>query len=276
VWTSGIPPFQEAWDGLRAGLNSTESIVSIDLKSPSAKTELERAAQHPQRLVVAIGVSALTAVRKHRFSAPTLATMVLHSDAVSALPAVPGQKLVTVYLDIPIADVIARLRASFPGKTRLGIIRNPSWDSRVDPQWPAEARRQGFTIEVRECASPETLLKTFLTLKHKADFVLLQPDATLYNEATARPLLLASLENQLPVIGFSASFVRSGAAVGVYPDFADIGEQTAELARRFLAAGASPASESPRKLIFSTNYSVLRLLGLDPKSAAEYPMTLIK
>lgn len=267
VWTSGVAPFEEALCGLRSSLSGFEA---VDLKSPSAESELEQATRRTPRLVVAIGMNALTAVKSRHFSGPVLATMILRSDGAAVLGS--AQKTGAIYLDVPLSDVTARLRATFPGKARLGMIRNPARETAIDPQG---GRQHGFSIEPRDCGSPELLLKSLLSLKRKADFVLLQPDASLYNEATARPLLMASIENQLPVIGFSASFVRAGAALGVYPDFQDIGAQTGEAARRFLA-GAGLLNETPRKLIFAANPGVLRLLGLEYKSTPEFPVTVIK
>ena len=277
VWTSGVQPFEEAVNGLRAGFSSADTLSFIDLKSPSAEAELAQVSRRGSpRLTIAVGVSALTAATAQHWASPILATMVLRSDAASAVASAPPGRLIFVYLDVPPADVMAQLRALFPGKSRLGMIRNPSRDGTADPLWQAQARQQGFITEVRECSSPESLLKSFLSLKRKVDFVLLQPDSSLYNDATARPLLMASIENQLPVIGFSASFVRAGAAVGVYPDFNDIGLQTADLGRRYLATQPSSSNETPRKLVFAANQGVLRLLGLEHRVLPNYPVVGIK
>ena len=199
--------------------------------------------------------------------------MVLRSDVAPSFAAGPAKKMAAVYLDVPVTEIAVRLKALFPGKGRLGIIRNPARQALAES---TPARPQSVAVEVRDCASPDDLLKSLLAFKRSADFVILQPDASLYNDATVRPLLMASVDNQLPVIGFSASFVRAGAALGMYPDFQDIGEQTGELARRFLSSGAGLASEPPRRLIVSANQSVLRLLGLNYKTSPDYPVTALK
>jgi hypothetical protein len=265
VWTSGIGPFEEAVAGFRAGLGGVE-MVSIDLKSKSAPVELEQLAHRPPRLLVAAGAGALAALQSHHVGAPTLATMVLRSDAFAT-----HEKTSALFLDVPVAEIAAKLRVLFPGKFRLGVIRNPQ----LDPGWEPP-RIQGYTVEVRDCTGPENLLKTFLSLKRKADFVLLQPDSTLYNEATVKPLLMASIENQLPIIGFSASFVRAGAALGFYPDYKDIGAQTADLALRYLRSNSAPVSETPRTVVLAANQGVLRLLGLDYKTSPETPLVVIR
>ena len=66
-------------------------------------------------------------------------------------------------------------------------------------------------------------------------------------------------------------FVRAGAAVGVYPDFRDIGAQTAQLAERQLSGQAVTAEEGPRKVVVAVNQRVIRLLGVEyePRRGAE-------
>jgi ABC-type uncharacterized transport system substrate-binding protein len=113
------------------------------------------------------------------------------------------------------------------------------------------------------------LIRLFLGLRGKTDFVIVLPDSSLYNNTTVSPLIVASLENQLPLVAFSSSFVRAGAAVGIYPDFHDIGAQTAGLAVRYCATQAALPEEGPRKLTVAVNQRVARLLGLEfkqPKS----------
>ena len=79
------------------------------------------------------------------------------------------------------------------------------------------------------------------------------------------PLVMASLEYRLPIVGFSPAFVHAGAAVGVYADYRAVGRQTAELALRaqhheFRGEGSE---ESPSKVRVAVNQRIARLLGLD-------------
>jgi ABC-type uncharacterized transport system substrate-binding protein len=188
--------------------------------------------------------------------------MILRSDRpFSSLASPPAQRARGVYLDVPMAGILSQLRILLPGKNRCGMIRNTSRDQ-PDPSLSERVKQQGFSLEVVECSRPEELVKSFLSLKGNADFVVLLPDSSLYNNTTVRPLIQASLENRLPLVGFSASFVRAGAAVGIYPDFRDIGAQAAEVATKLIAGDAGLGDEGPRKLQVAVNQRVLRLLGL--------------
>ncbi|MGA2214279.1 MAG: ABC transporter substrate binding protein [Bryobacteraceae bacterium] len=264
VFVSGVEAYLEAVDGLRAGLAKlVPSPVFIDLKSPRAEAELTASlGSGPQHVVITVGTEALMTMASRRTDAVIVATMILRSDrpasslAVTAAPRARG-----VYLDLPLASLLSELRILLPGKTRCGMIRDASRDH-PDPPLPERVKQQGFSLEVAECSRPEELVKVFLSLKGKADSVILFPDSSLYNNTTVRPLIQASLEISLPIVGFSASFVRAGAALGIYPDFRDVGAQTAELAVKLIAGDTSLADEGPRKLQVAVNQRVLRLLGL--------------
>jgi len=118
-------------------------------------------------------------------------------------------------------------------------------------------------VQIVDLSKPEELLTAVRSLKGRVDLVVCLPDGTLYNSATVKPLILAALESHLPIVGFSQNFVRAGAALGVYPDFRDIGAQTAEIAQKQLAGQPAGPVEGPRKLVVGVNQRVMRLLGLE-------------
>jgi putative ABC transport system substrate-binding protein len=255
VTETGVEAYGEALRGFELRLKSAARVV--DLSDGAA---LKSALAPSPVLVVALGSGALTALADSHSDAPVLLSMVLDEATRGAKLHLAG----SVHLDMALSQVLDEVAALFPGKTRVTIICNPRhpW---VEAPSSTNVRQQGFTIQSVECSSAEDLLRTFLFLRGKTDFVVALPDSTLYNSATIRPLILASLENRLPLIGFSAAFVRSGASMGVYADFEDIGQQTAETAQRIMTGQSQAAHEGPRRHITAVNQRVLRLLGMDYK-----------
>lgn len=264
VYSSRVAAYAEAVQGIRSGMGgASHAITLIELGARSGEADLRQMlTQNSPRLVIAVGLNALNALVAAKVEAPVLSAMTMRSEGARA--AVALRVAGAVYVDASPSGLLAEFKAAFPGKTRIGIIRNQSGKGPGESSWQALAK-QGFTIRPVNCAGPKELLKAFLSLKGKVDFVLCLPDGSLYNNATVKPLILASLKNRLPIIGFSASFVRAGAAVGVYPDFRDLGRQTAEAARRYLAGQAAIGDLSPRKLKVCVNQRVLRLIGLNYK-----------
>jgi putative ABC transport system substrate-binding protein len=256
VTSSNIGAFDEAVEGVRSGLGAAVRLVTVDMSVTDPAGKLNG---KDVRLVVAVGNNALEAALRSS-SAPVIASMVLRQDLASSQARAP---VGAVVLDVTLADVLAGLARVFPGKTRVGMVRRTDAGDPSDATLVAQAKAAGIVLTVVDCPRPERLLQSFLALKERVDFVWCPPDGTLYNGATVKPLILASLENQLPVAGFSANFVRAGAAAGIYPDYRELGVQTGELARRFLAgADGSAPIESPRKTRVAVNERVARLLGL--------------
>ena len=256
VHESGVDAYAEALQGVGAVLGSTAYRL-IDLQSATAARDLAGALEDKDvRLVIAVGSRALAEVQGRHAAVPVIATMVLRgSDADSA----GGH----VALDIPLAQQLGAMRALWPKRTRVGIIRNPNFSRLAADVLEARARKEGFLPVIVDCDRPAHLLKAVATLKGKVDFVLCFPDPDLFNPVTIKPLVLASLEDRLPLVGFSPAFVRAGAAAGVYPDYREAGRQAGEMALRLLRGEETGPDVGPRKIQVAVNQRVVRLLGLD-------------
>jgi putative ABC transport system substrate-binding protein len=257
VTSSAVEAFGEAVRGIQRGLGPAAKAVILDLAA-KPQYPANQLSGKDVRLLISVGNNAFESAAQFG-SAPILATMLLRTDlAGTHLRPQSG----SLALDLPLGDILARMESVLPGKTRAAIIRNPDANSVPASTLAAQAKAAGMTLKVLDCPRPEKLLQLFLSLRGQVDFVVCPPDGTLFNSTTVRPLILASLENRLPVIGFSESFVRSGAVAAVYPDYFDVGAQAGELARDYLAGASLPANEKPRKLKVAANPRVARLLGL--------------
>jgi len=256
VTTSAVEAFDESTQGIRQGLGAAAKIVTVDLAS-NPQDLASQLGGKDVRLLISVGNNALEAAARYG-TAPILATMVLEADLKLPRSRAPAGAVV---LDLALGEVMTGLARIFPGKSRAGMIRNPDVSFVPISELVSEAKAAGVSLRVVDCPRPEKLLQAFRSLQGLVDFVWCPPDATLYNGTTVKPLILASLESQLPVAGFSAGFVRAGAAAGVYPDYLEAGSQAGEQARKYLAGGAL-GTEAPRKVRVAANTRVARLLGL--------------
>lgn len=265
VFPSGVEACEDAVETMRQELaRAGAQCAALDLKRGDFEKEMAKELAAKPRLMVAVGTEALRAVSGLRAGLPVLTTMTLQADSgrVAGVGA-EERAAAAVYLDVTVPAVLAGVKRALPGKNRLGIIRNSGRGGPSAEQLREAASREGYSAQVAECTGPDGLLAAFLSLKGKADLVLCLPDSTLYNGATAKPLILASLQHRLPIIGFSSSFVRAGAAVGVYPDFQAVGRQTADFAVRCLTKRECAGQEYPKRLVVAVNQRVGRLLGIE-------------
>jgi putative tryptophan/tyrosine transport system substrate-binding protein len=247
-----VQAYADAVEGIRTALGRRPEI--IDLGAGGGKTLAARAAD-PGKTYIAVGREALRALVQARPAGPVVAAMMLHRDAVAEGAALAGE----VDLDVPPRVLLAELRRLFPRKNRLGILASADCDAE---EWIALAREAAFAPVIAEVKGPPELVRALVSLDGKVDLVVTLPDGALYNSATVKPLILASIDHRLPVIGFSAAFVRAGAAAGVFIDFRENGRRAAEAALRGDAGRASKAAGPALKVRVAVNRRVLRLLGM--------------
>ena len=160
------------------------------------------------------------------------------------------------------------MRALWPQRVRVGIVRNPGRSRYSAEALESRARKEGFTPLVVDCDGPGRLLNAVAAMKGKVDFLVCFPDPDLYNPLTIKPLVMASLESRLPIVGFSPAFVRAGAAAGIYPDYRETGRQTAEVALRMMHGEDHGADDGPRKVRVAINQRIARLLGVEFQTSA--------
>ena len=257
VSESGVDAYSEALGGGSAALPAGTFRV-LDAGGRTFDADFAGALKSAEaRVVIVVGSRALAAVRARPVPVPVVAAMVLRGSQAEP-------ELRRVDLEIPPAAQLAAMRALWPGRTRAGAIRNPARSRYTVDALDACARKEGFSLLVVDCDGPAHLMKAMSAFKGKADFVLCFPDPDLYNPVTIKPLVLASLEQRVPLVGYSPAFVRAGAAAGMFPDYADIGRQSAEMALRVLRGEDRGAeSESPHKIQVAVNQRVARLLGVE-------------
>lgn len=257
VYRSGSPAYDEAVVGIRAAAaNGPCNVHYLDLADPAIDKSL-RASIAGMKLVTAVGVGAYDRVKAEN-TAGTVAGLVLRSDVDSATA-----RRGAVYADVPLPMILEKLRGIFPKRSRVGLIHRSS-GAPLDSAVKDRARQMGYELRVVDCPGPDKLLSAFSSFKNLVDLVIAEPDTELYNSATVKPLVLASLDQRLPIVGFSASFVRAGALAGVYPDFEDAGRQIGELMNQILSGARTGSEEDIRKVKVSVNQQMVRLLGIEP------------
>ena len=213
-------------------------------------------------VAIAVGSSAAVALERAAPSQLVLVnSAVLEGDLESSGSGSPRSKTV-VTVDLPPEALLSWVGRLFPGRSRIGVIRGPMQTDVYVKAFERAARQSGLTVEVMNCQHPRDVVEVFLKLKSRVDLVWCPPNPQLYNSATLKPLLMASLTNRLPIIGFSEQFVQAGALFGGSADFTDVGRQTAELALRVARNEPVPTRQAARKFHFAYNQRVARLLGV--------------
>ena len=252
-----VEAYAQTLDGIR------EQLPDVQVWDARDEGRLrEHLSQRLPALAIAVGSGAAAALERVGASQlAVIATVLLESDLESGGGKSPRFRTV-VTVDLPPSTLLGEIGRLFPGRRRIGVVRGPMQTEAYMRAVERAARRIGLTLEVVTCQHPRDLVDVFLKLRSHADLVWCPPNAELYNSATLKPLLIASLTNRLPIIGFSEQFVQAGALFGGSADFVDVGRQTAALALQVAGNEPVPWRQPARRFHFAYNQRVARLLGV--------------
>jgi putative ABC transport system substrate-binding protein len=256
VAVAGINAYAETLAGIREQI---PDVQVVDARDEGGLRERLNA-QPPPTLAIALGSEA--AMLLDRIAPPRLPvvkSVLLEWNMERGSAERPSSAAIAVDMD-PSA-LFNELKLLFPDKVRIGVIRGPTQTEAYMRKIEQAARQLGFTIEIRDCREARDVVKILLEFQ-SVDFVWCLPDLELYNSATLKPLLIASITKKLPIIGFSEQFAEAGALFGGGPDFRDVGRQTADVALRVLRHQPVAAKLEARKFHFAYNQRVARLVGV--------------
>jgi ABC-type uncharacterized transport system substrate-binding protein len=124
-------------------------------------------------------------------------------------------------------------------------------------------RKEGLEPVVLNTSSND--IKSSLdSIYSKVDVLLAQPDPSIYNKKTVLTVLLSSYRHNVPVFGYSAAFVRSGATAAIYSSPANIGLQVGDEIVKFVTSNNRKLSPPgfPKYFSVNTNKKVIRSLNL--------------
>lgn len=254
VTVSDVDAYAKALQGLREQL---PDIQVLDARDEDRIREHFKKA--PPALAIAVGSGAAATLER---VAPAQLNLMRSVVLASELETGASRFKTAVTIDVPPDALLAEVARLFPQRKKIGLIRGPQQNDAFVRAFEAAGRRKGMVVEVVKCDQAKDLVDLFLSLRGRADLVWCPPNPQLYNSATLKPLLMASLTNRLPIIGFSEQFVQAGALFGGTADFVDVGRQTATLAARMARNETVPPREEARKFQFAYNQRVARLLGV--------------
>lgn len=219
-------------------------------------------------MVLAVGVQALQHFARGAEPRLPVLGVLVPSSAFNALPATvrSGRRLSALYLDQPLQRQIDLIRIVLPAARTLGVVLGPSTQGQIET---LRAASRGMSL-VREVAQRDTELYPALqSVLGAADVLLALPDPQIINVATAQNLLLTSFRFRVPVIGYSAAYVRAGALAAVYSSARQIGQEAAQMARLVLRTSILPTAKYPRYFSVAVNRQLAGSLGLELPADAQ-------
>ena len=221
------------------------------------------------RYLVAIGNQAAQAILASDLDAPLLVTL-LPQTAFERLVAErrrdgTQRPVSAVFLDQPVARQLNLIRLALPNARRIGVLLGPESAKQLAPL-QSEAAERRMNISVQRLDNETELAGSLQKLLAESDVMLALPDPAVFNAGTIQLILLASYRQQLPLLGFSAAYVRAGAIAALHSTPTQIGIQAGEMLRAALVNGHLPPPRHPNRYTVTTNPHVARSLGISLES----------
>ncbi len=150
----------------------------------------------------------------------------------------PGDMLTGASLDIAVDIQLEQFRQLVPSIRKIGVMHSGQTKYIVNQaiQWAATHSIELIPFKV---VSAKDVPKAVDSLITSCDGLWAIPDELIYTPQSTKHILLETFRNRIPIMGFSPSFVKSGALFALAVDHKFIGLQAGELVGKILK-GASP------------------------------------
>jgi ABC-type uncharacterized transport system substrate-binding protein len=261
--------YDEFVETVRSELKSVPGL-KIQLIGPSAEGSAARLPDDTF-MVLTMGVLATrTTIAAQADSRWPILSVMVPRTSFEAFNPVPrnARRISAIYIDQPPQRQLELIRIVLPTARKIAVVVGPANQRDLDAIRPL-ATAKGLTLVTENAARDTELYPALQSILRSSDVLLALPDPYVINVSTAQNLLLTALRFRVPVIGYSAAYVRAGALAAAYSTPRHIGLEAAQLARQVLRGSAMPAPRHPRNFSVAINRALADSLGLDlPEEAA--------
>jgi putative tryptophan/tyrosine transport system substrate-binding protein len=244
--SSGLPYYEQAVIGFKAGLAPTTSVKEYNLNGQLAEgREIARALRaSPPDLIFAVGLKAAMVAKLEIFDQPVVFCMVLNPETYG----LPAPNMTGIAVRLPAETQLAALRSAIPHRPRVGVLYDEDHSGDFIRQAHRAAKQQGLELSVRR---QEEIPHAVRALLPKIDAFWLIQDQTVVSESAIPFFLESTLDAKVPLFTFSSTLVQQGALGALVLDPWTVGQQAAHIALsrlngRFAATGLLQTPERPQ------------------------------
>lgn len=234
----------------------------------------DKAPETDYRLVITLGQHAAHEANSKFHAYPMLNAMI-PGEPDKSLPTEIDQTATSrIFLNQPVARYLRLIKHTLPQALRIGVITSLP-DSQAIKDFELTATELGLTPIVAPVKDDMEVGKALRSVLDKIDVLLALPDATVHNNQTVSNILLTTYRNGVPLIGFSAAYLKAGAYAVVYSSPVEIGRHIGELAEQILRQDRLPLTQYyPKYFTAEINAKVARSLGAPHYSEQELKIRL--
>lgn len=265
--------YEEVIEGIRTELNRSTEVRVQYLSGPAATWKNSE----PASLIVTVGVDAASAaVQGADPGIPVLCILIprVAFEAVAARKK-DGRRLSAIYLDTPYQRQLELIRALLPQVSQVGTVLGEV-SVRDKDALKTLARERGLNLQWDFAQRDSELYPVLKSVLSESEVFLAIPDPVVINTSTAQNVLITAFRSQVPVIGFSASYVKAGALAAVYSTPQQIGSEAGQIIKSAGRGNNLPLPKYPRYFSVGVNAALMRSLGLPATDEQALAQRLIK
>lgn len=264
VLSSEAEPYRQAADALESSLAKQDIRTQVFLSEKLSRRAPDFSSDfYKTKTWVAIGSRA--AVQLHRVlpeSTPLVYCMVADPEKIGLESG--RENVAGVSVTKPVKEQFAIIQKAMPNLRSLAMLYRSSSIKSMETLVDVNAHLPvSWKLEAVDVDKADSMAGAIAELfRRDTGLIWTMADSAIYNRATVNSLLLSSLRHQIPVFGFSGSFVKAGALLGldVHPRLQ--GEYAASLVIKGFKENVSDAQPIPSGVTIALNMVVADRLGI--------------
>ena len=219
----------------------------------------------PRDLIIAVGMKAAV-MATAQTSTPVLVAMIpeeSYRELAEQRTSAGGKRMLSsIYLDQPLGRRLDFMRATLPGKRRIGLLYSQGTDIDIDAL-RKEFESHGVTLVDRQLGVSDRLFPVLEAVLADSEVLFGMPDRAIYSGSNIRNIMLASYRYNVPMVGISKAYVSAGALCAVFSTPEQLAAQTADAVVAFARGGQLAAPQYPAEFSIELNRQVARSLGIN-------------
>jgi len=217
------------------------------------------------RLILTVGSFATKEISDRIKNKPIIFSAVLYPETSGFIKSKrnPGGKITGASLDIPPNIQYNYFKQVISNLKKIGVLYSDETANLIPPA-KAIAQESGLELIAVKIDTEKDIPAALEKLRRMTDGIWSLADKKIFSQSSTRFILLNTLRNGIPFMGFSRNLVESGALFALDFDYKDIGRQAGRIALKVLE-GENPAKirvEVPSLIWFHYNEKTARHINI--------------
>jgi len=243
-----------------------ENNTNIDLL-PLQSLNADKLSQIPaDRLIVSLGSEATLELLNLQVANPVLSLLIPKQSYETLLKDKKGRgQWSALLINQPIDRQFLLIKHLFGKGATIGTLLGP-YSASEKSILSKTSRQHNMELHIQQIDTTDQLIPALKTLTHNTDVVLALPDPVAFNKNTIRGILLLTYRENIPLIGFSRSYVKAGAIAALFSELDQISDQAYRIIRRHFTGRFDQDIYYPDDFSIAINRKVARTLNINLKT----------